>query len=61
MRNRKVQRELKRRGEQKLDMRDSCGVLDPTPYYAVQNMIEERKALIRQIKAEIAQREKAAS
>ncbi len=60
MRNRKVQRELKRRGEEKLDMRDSCGVNDPTPYYAVQNMIREREALIRQIRKEIAQREKSA-
>lgn len=47
MRNRKKQREAKKlnRLEEKLDVRDSAGVLDPTPYYAVQNIIErERKS-----------------
>ena len=42
MRNRKKQREAKKQRslEEKLDIHDSAGVLDPTPYYAVQNIIE---------------------
>ena len=46
MRDRKKQRELRKlRKEEKLDFRDGSGVLDPTPYYAVQRIIrQERKA-----------------
>ena len=45
MRDRKKQRELRKlRKEEKLDFRDGSGVLDPTPYYAVQKIIrQERK------------------
>ncbi len=42
MRNRKRQQELikaKIRKEEKLDLRDYCGLKDPTPYEAVKNMI----------------------
>lgn len=38
MRNRKKQRELRKQKEEKLDIRNNTGVLDPTPYYAVLNM-----------------------
>lgn len=38
MRNRKKQRELRKLKEEKLDIRNNTGVLDPTPYYAVLNM-----------------------
>lgn len=40
MRNRAKQRENRRRGrEEKLELRDYCGVKDPTPYEAVEYMI----------------------
>ncbi len=42
MRNRKKQQELikaKVSKEEKLDLRDYCGMKDPTPYEAVKNMI----------------------
>jgi hypothetical protein len=38
MKNRKQQRENRRCKEEKLDIRNNTGVLDPTPYYAVLNM-----------------------
>ena len=38
MKDRKRQRENRRCKEEKLDIRDYTGVLDPTPYYAVLNM-----------------------
>lgn len=44
MRDRKKQRELRKRKEEKIDIRDSSGILDPTPYYAVQNIIERERA-----------------
>lgn len=45
MRNRKIQRELRRTvgKEEKLELRDYCGVKDPTPYEAVKNMIREQQ------------------
>ncbi len=42
MRNRKKQQELikaKVKKEEKLDLRDYCGMKDPTPYEAVKNMV----------------------
>ncbi len=42
MRNRKRQQELikaKVSKEEKLDLRDFCGMKDPTPFEAVRNMI----------------------
>ena len=42
MRNRKKQQELikaKVIREEKLELHDSCGIKDPTPYEAVKNMI----------------------
>lgn len=42
MRDRKKQRELRKAGirkEEKLDLYDSFGLKDPTPYQAVKNMI----------------------
>lgn len=60
MRNRKVQRELRRSHEEKLDLKNYVGISDPTPYQAVQNMrkqqIAEAKArtLARENKGEVA-------
>ena len=49
MRDRKKQRELHRTvgREEKLELRNYCGVKDPTPYEAVRNMIrqQQRKAV----------------
>lgn len=38
MKDRKKQRENRKLKEEKLDIRDYTGVLNPTPYYAVLNM-----------------------
>lgn len=38
MKDRKRQRENRRLKEEKLNIRDYTGVLNPTPYYAVLNM-----------------------
>ena len=46
MRNRKKQQELikaKVIREEKLELHDSCGIKDPTPYEAVKNMIRKGK------------------
>ncbi|MCR5842561.1 MAG: hypothetical protein K6G66_01255 [Oscillospiraceae bacterium] len=45
MRDRKKQRELRRTvgREEKLELRDYCGVKDPTPYEAVKNMIRQQQ------------------
>lgn len=49
MRNRKVQREMRRTvgREEKLDLHDYCGIKDPTPYEAVKNMIRKDKEMRR--------------
>lgn len=49
MRNRKVQREVRRQvgREEKLDLHDFCGMKDPTPYEAVKNIIREDKEMRR--------------
>ena len=38
MKDRRRQRENRRCKEEKLDMRNHTGILDPTPYYAVLDM-----------------------
>ncbi len=49
MRNRNVQRELHRMGvrrmtkEEKIELRDKCGIRDPTPYEAVMHMVQEQE------------------
>ena len=45
MRNRKVQRELRRTigREEKIEMRDFCGIRDPTPYEAVKNIVKRQR------------------
>ena len=43
MRDRKKQHERRKLKRQLLAMRNSCGVVDPTPYYAVKNMLEEQR------------------
>ena len=48
MRDRKIQRELRRTvgREEKLELRGYCNIKDPTPYEAVKNMIrQQRKAV----------------
>lgn len=67
MRNRKVQREMRRKygKEVKIDRVDSFGINDPTPYEAVKNLIrqekkaaESRKALaVKRARASFAARE----
>ena len=44
MRNRKIQRMLRKSGEKGLSRRDTAGVLDLTPYEAVKNIIQKEKA-----------------
>lgn len=53
MRNRNVQREMRRTvgREEKLDLHDYCGIKDPTPYEAVKNMIRKDKEMRRLAKA----------
>ena len=53
MRNRKVQREMRRTvgREEKLDLHDYCGIKDPTPYEAVKKMIRADKEMRRIAKA----------
>ena len=41
MKNRNRQRLNRRIKQEMLDIRDSCGVKDPTPYEAVKEMIKE--------------------
>ena len=67
MRNRKVQRELHRMGvrrmtnEEKIELRDKCGMKDPTPYEAVKHMVQERERINERIaRAAVAAREKKA-
>ena len=43
MKNRKKQRENRRLKEEMLNLKDSCGVYDPTPHEAVKNMIKEMR------------------
>lgn len=67
MRNRKVQRELHRMGvrrmtnEEKIELRDKCGMKDPTPYEAVKHMVQEQERINERIaRAAVAAREKKA-
>jgi hypothetical protein len=41
MKNRERQRANRRLKEELLDLKDSCGVNDPTPYEAVREIIKE--------------------
>lgn len=45
MRNRKVQRQMRRKHgkEVKLNLVDSFGIKDPTPYEAVRNLIKQER------------------
>ena len=43
MKKRQKQRENRRLKQELLDIRDSCGVYDPTPYEAVKEIINEFK------------------
>ena len=68
MRNRKVQRQLRRDGfykkdairtkEELIDRHNACGISDPTPFLAVKNIVaQERKAAIKAAKAKVKERE----
>ncbi len=60
MRNRKIQRMLRKSGEKGLSRRDTAGVLDLTPYEAVKNIIQKEKAAaIREAKAKLKELEEA--
>lgn len=43
MKNRKRQRANRKMKEELLDLRDSCGLMDPTPYEAVKMIVLELK------------------
>ena len=43
MKNRKRQRANREMKEEMLDLHDSCGIQDPTPYTAVKNIIQREK------------------
>ncbi len=55
MRNRKIQRELARRGIEKIDRKDFCGVTDLTPYNANERI---RQKAIAEIKQELLKEDK---
>ena len=44
MKNRDRQRENRRQKEEKLALRDFCGIRDPTPRDAVRNIIRKERA-----------------
>ena len=46
MRNRKIQRALKKLDAGMISMKDNCGMVNPTQYYAVKDMIDEQKQLL---------------
>ena len=53
MRNRKIQRALKKCDAGMVALKDSCGVGNPTEYQAVRNMIrEEKQMIIRKMRSE---------
>ena len=43
MKNRERQRANRKLKEERLALRDYCGIMDPTPYEAVKNMIRQEK------------------
>ena len=57
MRDRKIQRALKRAGlsqkQQRLESRDYCDIAQPTPQAAVNLLIEERETAIRELKLQV--------
>ena len=60
MRNRKVQRMLRKTGEKGLSPRDSTGLLDLTPFEAVKEIIKKEKAeAIREAKEKLRELEEA--
>ena len=53
MRNRKIQRALKKCDAGMVALKDSCGVGNPTEYQAVKDMIrEEKQMIIRRMRSE---------
>ena len=54
MRDRKMQRILRKMGckEEKLDLRDHCGIRDPTPYEAVKRIVADERRSFRRANQE---------
>ena len=48
MRNRKIQRENRRLKYELLDLKDLCGINDPTPYEAVKKIIRTSRKTVKQ-------------
>lgn len=48
MRNRKKQRENRRLKYELLDLKDICGINDPTPYEAVKKIIRTSRKTVKQ-------------
>ena len=46
MRDRRIQRQLRKSGEKGLSPKDSAGIPDPTPFEAVKNIIRKEKERI---------------
>ena len=53
MKNRIRQRSNRRIKEEILDLKNSCGFYDPTPYEAVKQIIKEERALQKKLKREL--------
>ncbi len=53
MKNRIRQRSNRRIKEEILDLKNSCGFYDPTPYEAVKQIIREERELQKRLKREL--------
>ncbi|MBR3039820.1 MAG: hypothetical protein IKI20_04085 [Lachnospiraceae bacterium] len=53
MKNRIRQRSNRRIKEEILDLKNSCGFYDPTPYEAVKQIIKEERELQKKLKREL--------
>lgn len=57
MRDRRIQRALKKAGlgqkQDRLESRDYCNIVQPTPQAAVDMLIEERETAIRELKLQV--------
>ena len=53
MKNRIRQRSNRRIKEEILDLKNSCGFYDPTPYEAVRQIIKEERELQKKLKREL--------
>lgn len=53
MKNRIRQRSNRRIKEEIIDLKNSCGFYDPTPYEAVKQIIKEERELQKKLKREL--------